>query len=255
MVGMSVPIATRRSPAAEEIARLRARIERIERTNRTGGDTRMLPAPPDLARLLPGGGLRAGTAYALDRSMPLLLRLIAEPSRAGTWCAAIGIPELGVEAALAAGAELERLVLIPRPGERWLSVVASVAEVMGLVVVRPDRGVREQEAARLAARLRERGTVLLVQGPWPHAEAALGVEAADFAGLGEGHGYLERLEASVAVTARQAAGRRRGRVVLLDDEPRRGADEPRGRGDDREGELALGGAAEPSGLPPLRAVG
>jgi len=225
-VDMSVPIPTSRSPAAEEIARLRSRIERIERMNRTGGDSRTLPVAPSLARLLPGGGLRAGAAYCLDRSMSLLLRLIAEPSRAGTWCTAIGMPELGIEAAREAGAELERLVLIPRPGERWLSVIATVAEVMGLVAVRPASRVREQDAARLAARLRERGTVLLVQGPWPHAEATLRLEAAEFSGLGEGHGHLERLEADIAVVARQTGGGpRRGRVTLLGGGP----DAPRER--------------------------
>lgn len=207
--------APRRVTAAEEVARLRAKIERIERTNRSGTDARVLPAPAAVAGLLPGGGLRTGAAYALDRSMPLLLGLLAEPSKSGTWCAAIGIPELGAEAASAAGAALDRLALIPRPGDRWLSVVATVAEVMGLVVVRPGGRVREQDAARLAARLRERGTVLLVQGPWPQVEARIGVESARWVGLGDGHGHLQRLEATVTVSPHQSAGTRRRRAVLL----------------------------------------
>ncbi len=216
---MNAPRLDRRDAVADEVARLRSHIQRIERTTRTGSAGATLPAPDRIARLLPGGGLRAGTAYALDRSMPLLTELLAAPSQTGTWCAAIGMPELGIEAAHAAGADLDRLVLIPRPGERWLSVVATVAEVVGLIAVRPGGRVREQDAARIAARLRERGTVLLVQGPWPQAEARLAVEDLRWSGLGDGHGHLERLEATVAVSHRQAAGTRRGRVPLLGQPP------------------------------------
>lgn len=225
---MTAPPVARRLVTAEEVARLRARIERIERTNRVGSDAPVLPAPAAIAGLLPGGGLRTGSVYALDRSMPLLLALLGEPSRAGTWCAAIGVPELGVEAARAAGAELERLVLIPRPAERWLSVVATVAEVMGLVAVRPGGRVRDQDAARLAARLRERGTVLLVQGAWPQAEARIEVGELRWSGLGDGHGHLQRLEATLGVSPRQAAGTHRDRVLLLGEPPTPGALEATG---------------------------
>ena len=36
-----------------------------------------------------------------------------------------------------------------------------------------DDGLSDAEISRLAARLRDRGAVLLVQGPWPQAEAVL----------------------------------------------------------------------------------
>src|SRR6188768_1757372 len=83
----------------DELARLRGRIERIERTTRIGSETRVLPAPAGIARLLPGGGLRVGAAYALGPSMALMTRLLAEPSHGGTWCAVVGMPEMGAEAA------------------------------------------------------------------------------------------------------------------------------------------------------------
>ena len=203
----------------DELARLRERITAIERTTRIGSDVPVLPAPPELAGLLPGGGLRTGAAYALGSSMPLLTRLLAAPSRAGAWCAVVGMPELGAEAALEAGVELERLVLVPRPGERWLGVAAALAEAVGVVALRPGGRVRETEAARLAARLRERETVLLVQGAWPQAEAELVVEDLRWLGLGEGHGVLERGEATVSVTSRRSPGTRRARIVLAGDPP------------------------------------
>jgi len=212
---MRSAIATRPAAAADELARLRERIERIERTTRIGSEAPVLPAPASIAGLLPGGGLRTGAAYSLDRSMPLLTALLAAVSGAGAWCAVVGMPELGIEAAQEAGIDLDRLVLVPRPGERWLGAAAALAEVVGVVALRPGGTVRDGEAARLAARLRERETVLLAQGRWPGAEATIRAETPSWSGLGDGHGCLERGEATIAVAARRGAGPRRARVALV----------------------------------------
>ena len=118
-----------------------------------GRAQQLLPVPEPLARLLPDGGLRPGAAYSVTGGA-LLLALLAEPSAAGSWCGVVGIPELGAEAARSAGVSLDRLALVPHPGERWLSVVAALSEVLPLVAVRPGSRVRESDAARLAARLR-----------------------------------------------------------------------------------------------------
>ena len=66
-------------------------------------------------------------------------------------------------------------MLIPDAGSRWLAVTATLAEVLPVVAVRPPARAGDAEMARLGARLRDRGTVLLVQGPWPLAEAMLDV--------------------------------------------------------------------------------
>jgi len=190
-------------PSGDELARLRAGIERIERTTRIGSDAPVLPAPPSIARALPGGGLRVGAAYSLDRSMPLLLELLAGPTSAGKWCAVTGMPELGVEAAREAGIDLDRLVLVPHPGERWLAVASALAEIGGIVAVRPGGRVRDSDAARLAARLRDRESVLLVQGAWPGAEATIRVERTSWSGLGAGWGYLDPGMRDVVVSGRR----------------------------------------------------
>ena len=203
----SLETTTRPLASADDLARLRDRIERIERTTRIGSSARVLPAPPAIERLLPDRGLRRGSAYALDRSMPLLTSLLAEPSRAGTWCAVVGMPEFGVENAIEMGVDLDRLVLVPHPGERWLGVVAALAEVIGVVALRPGGRVRDSDAARLAARLREREAVLLVQGPWPQAEATIAAEHVAWSGLGDGHGYLDRGRMTISVRARRAVAR------------------------------------------------
>ena len=82
------------------------------------------------------------------------------------------MPQLGAEAAEGLGVDLSRLVLIPDPGPRWLAVTATIAEVLPVVAVRPSGRASDAEVSRLAARLRDRGAVLLVQGPWPQAEAS-----------------------------------------------------------------------------------
>lgn len=176
---------------------------------------------PALAGLLPDGGLRPGCAYQVSGGA-LLLALLAVPSAGGAWCSVVGVPEFGVEAARSAGVALERLVLVPRPRERWLSVVAALAEVMGVVAVRPPGRVGTAEANRLAARLRERNCVLLACGEWPRAEASFSLGRSQWFGLAEGHGYLGGRE--VEVTARSRHGLTRTARLALPDRCGRLAD-------------------------------
>lgn len=226
-----------REDAVSEVHRLRTQLERMQGRRL---EAPVLPTPPALAALLPGGGLRAGCAYALAPSAGLLLSLLARPTRAGSWCAAVGMPELGVEAAAGFGVVLDRLVLVPEPGPRRLAVAATLAEVMTVVAVRTAGRVTDAEASRLQARLRDRGAALLVQGPWPQAEAVLEVADSHWSGLGQGHGYLAEREVTVSVRARRGAAARQARMLLPD----------------RAGALAESLAEAPETAPvPLRAVG
>ena len=101
--------------------------------------------------------------------------LLQGPSAAGAWCAVVGVPDLGVEAAAGLGIDLERLVLVPHPGEQWLSVVSALVDVVSIMLVRPpvrDGRVRitDGSASKLASRLRQREAVLVSLGDWPGAE-------------------------------------------------------------------------------------
>jgi hypothetical protein len=228
-----------REDAVGEVRRLRAQLERVQGRRM---DAAVLPTHPSLAALLPGGGLRAGAAYSVAPSSSLLLSLMARPSRDGAWCAAIGMPELGAEAASALGVALERLVLVPEPGPRWLSVAATLAEVMPVVAGRATGRVSEAEASRFMARLRDRGATLLVQGVWPQAEAALQIGESEWAGLGDGYGYLTSRAVTVTVHSRRSPVPRQARMLLPD----------------REGTLAPLTAPTETAMPtpmPLRAVG
>ncbi|MFT4305656.1 MAG: hypothetical protein QM604_02050 [Microbacterium sp.] len=199
---------------AAQLHRLRAQLERMQGRRL---EAAMLPVPPMLAELLPDGGLRAGCAYALAPSAGssgLLLSLLARPTCAGSWCATVGMPDLGAEAAVGHGVVLDRLVLVPEPGPRWVAVAATLAEVMTIVAVRPGGRATDAEASRLQARLRDRGAALIVQGDWPRAEAVLEISDPRWSGLGRGHGRLAEREVTVSVRSRRSAAPRRARMLL-----------------------------------------
>lgn len=197
--------------AADSVQLLRDRVEQLQGRRM---DAPVLPAHPALAGLLPGRGLRSGSAYSLGRSMSLLFALLAPPSQDGSWCGVVGMPGFGVEAAAHAGVELSRLVLVPEPDQRWLTVTATLADVLPVVAVRPPARARDADISRLAARMRERGSVLLVQGPWPQAEAMIDVAEARWSGLGDGHGLLSERELTVTVSSRRLPVPRAARLLL-----------------------------------------
>lgn len=178
---------------------------------------------PELAGLLPDG-LQCGAAYSIpypaQGATSLASALLAGPSGAGHWTAVVGMPDFGAEAAAAVGMDLSRTILVPEPGTSWMTVTSTLADVLDVVLVRPVTQVYDAEAARLGARLRKRGSTLLVLGRWPSAQASLRVERSAWVGLGEGHGRLRGR--AVVLQATDRAGRTRTTRTWLP--------EPRGHG-------------------------
>ena len=200
------------SPGQARVEELQARIQGMQATRL---DSKAVPTHPALESVLPGGSLREGTVVQVEGSTTLLMALIAGPSASGRWVAVAGMPEFGVEAAARYGIALERLVLVPDPGRQWLTVVAALADVIPVVAVRPAGRVSPAESSRLQARLRQRGTVLLVAGDWPGSDARLGVEASEWQGLERGHGHLAEREVVVSAAGRGEFVRRtRSRLRL-----------------------------------------
>ena len=171
---------------------------------------------PPSRRCFPVAGCGRVPRTRSPRSTSLLLALLAQPSQSGSWCGVVGMPRLGAEAAEKLGVDLSRLVLIPDPGPRWLAVTATIAEVLPVVAVRPSGRATDAEVSRLAARLRDRGAVLLVQGPWPQAEAVLEVGDPVWTGVGRGHGYLDGRTVTVTSSSRRWPRPRRERLLLPD---------------------------------------
>ncbi len=171
-------------------------------------DGARLPVLPALRGLLPGG-LQCGTVVAVGHWGLLCLAVAAGASAAGAWCAAVGLPQLGVAAAAGAGLDPGRLLLIPDPGAGWPQVVASLIDGCELVLLRPPGRPSAQVRTRLAATLRRRGGVLVVAGGWDGAQARLLVVRQEWAGIGTGHGRLRARRVQVAADGRGAAARLR----------------------------------------------
>src|SRR5437588_4635594 len=173
---------------------------------------RTLPVLPALADLLPEGGLRRGSTVAVSATS-LALALTAGPSQAGSWCAAVGLPSLGLVAAAEVGVVLERFPLVGRPGDEWPAVVATLVDAVDVVLVCLPRHVRSGDARRLVAKARERGAVLVTTGGSFSAEVHLSVAASTWKGLGKGDGRLRARRMDVVATGRGAAARQK-RVSL-----------------------------------------
>ncbi|MFS0854398.1 hypothetical protein [Microbacterium sp. 179-I 3D4 NHS] len=199
-MGIGLDAVAALSPASDsragEVLRLRREISRMQRRR---SDQTLLPLDPALESLLPDGGLATGTSYTLSPSPSLVLALLSAASQKGHWCAVIGMPTLGVEAAAGFGIDLSRLILVPDPGDRWFAATSALAEVVPLIAVHPGTRLRDADVSRLSARLRDRGSTLLVTGVWPQAEGSIRVHDPQWNGLGAGWGLLS--DRTVTVTA------------------------------------------------------
>jgi hypothetical protein len=206
---------TAEQPLASIIEQLQGRIRSMQAPRL---DSRLIPTSSAIADLLPGGGLKQGAMYSLQNSATLLLALLATPSAAGLWCGVVGVPEFGIEAAASFGVDLERLVLVPHPGDQWLAVTAAVADVLGVVVTKPPRQASDASLSRLSARLRQRGSTLIVLGNWPQSEALLTLSENSWSGIGDGYGHLAARQVTVTVSTRMGGRPRSARLWLPDPE-------------------------------------
>jgi hypothetical protein len=176
---------------------------------------RLLPVLGPLESLFPTRGLKRGSVVSVAGSTSLALALLAAASAQGSWCAAVGMPALGLAAAAELGVALERFPLVPSPGRAagaggWAWVVAALVDACDVVLARPPRRLAGADARRLTARVRERGAVLVVAGQWPEAaEVQLTVASSTWEGLGQGYGRLLGRRVEVVAGGRGAAARER----------------------------------------------
>ncbi|GAA1603540.1 hypothetical protein [Catellatospora bangladeshensis] len=185
------------------------------------GVDRMLPVLPELRELLPGHGLRRGSTVAVapagapgcGGATSLLLALLSAASSAGSWCAVVGLPTLGLAAAAEMGIALDRLALVPHPGPQWTTVTGALLDGFDVVVAAPTGPVAASVRQQLAARARQRGSVLMPFGDWDGADVVLTPVAGAWLGLGRGHGRLRCRELSITARGKGAAARPR-RVTM-----------------------------------------
>lgn len=227
-------------------------------------DTRLMGVPGALAGLFPDGGVRRGstiTVGAAGGGPSLALALAAEVTGSGGWAAAVGIPSLGLVAAAELGVALDRLALIPYPGEQWPTVAAALVDGVDLLVLGPGLRARSADARRLMARARERGAVMVrIDGAgvaWPESpDLRLQVLGSAWEGLGQGCGRLRGRRVEVSLTGRRAAARER-RISLWLPGPGGGLEAAPARVGRAEVEAEVGVGVEvgPAALEPAALVG
>jgi hypothetical protein len=188
---------------------------RVRRREDVLPGTDVLPVLPALRGLLTAGGLQRGQVVTTDGWGLLCLALAVGASAGGAWCAAVGLPSLGVRAAVEAGLDPDRLLLIAEPGASWPQVVASLLDGCDIVLLCPPDRPSAQLRRKLEATARRHGSVLLVAGEWEGAPTRLRVAAREWAGLGVGHGRLRARKVRVAAEGRGAGMRPRDAWLWL----------------------------------------
>ena len=176
---------------------------------------RTLPVPPALAPLFPAGSLRRGTTTTVTGlpghgATTLALALLAAASAAGSWCAAVGLPDPGVVAAAGLGLDLRR-GLVPHPGNGWAEAAGDLLSGVDAVLVRPPGRARLTAARTYGPGPRASG------GPGGPARGPRRLARGRGPGAGGGGGRVggsrpgprapARRRAEVRVSGRRAAGR------------------------------------------------
>lgn len=177
----------------------------------------LLPLPAGLEPLLPMGGLRRGTAVQVSGSMSLLLALAAAACGVpgeGTWCAVVAMPDVGLAAAAEAGLDLDRTVVVPKPGPDAPSVLGALIDGFDVVVLGRCPALTDADRRTATTRLRTREAVLLTADVWPGAQAVLEVGERSWFGVGAGDGVLVGREATVTSFARGLGTSRSIRVQM-----------------------------------------
>ena len=182
---------------------------------------RAIEVDPALSPLLPDGGVRRGHVVSCGgvAARSLALALAARPVEAGAWLAVVGLPDLGVEAAVEHGVAPERVVSIAAgsPAE-WAERLAAAADGFEILLTAPPPGA-ERQMRKLRQRLTARGNVLLVvRSGWAGGRPAAPISSdvdltttgATWVGIGQGHGRLMARRVTIS-----SAGRRVPRPVIV----------------------------------------
>ena len=196
---------------AEAVAALRALGDRVRPVSMA--HDRVLAVLPELAPLLPDGGVRRGAVLHCPGSMAasMSLALVAEASRIGSWVGVVAVPGFAAAAAAEWGVALERVVHIPVvPAEHLATVVAAVADGVDLVIT-SGSAIRPADARRLASRLATRGGALIIVGEVGGFAPDLVCRATtlEWCGLEAGAGRITARRVQLEVTGRRAERPRR----------------------------------------------
>lgn len=182
---------------------------------------RTLPIAEGMAGLVPTDRLQRGSNVAVHGvgATSFALALVGEAVRSGSFLAIVASPSFGLGACIDFDIPLRRVVqfTVDEPPV-WGQVVAAIIEGFDIVLLAEVPRIGAGHARKLAARNRERGSVLVrVGGPaWPDAaDLRFDVGESVWSGLGQGHGHLQARRVAVQVTGRRHHGASQSHQILL----------------------------------------
>jgi hypothetical protein len=137
---------------------------------------------PAFADVLPDRGLRPGSMVSITGTgaTSLALGLIAEASKT-SWTACVGIPEIGLAAGEELGVDLDHVLVVGDPKDRWTDVLAALVDAFDIVLAHPPA---PRVARKLSGRIRERDAVLVAIGDWPDSDVRLQGTTSRWHGIG-----------------------------------------------------------------------
>ncbi|NCX31916.1 MAG: hypothetical protein EBX18_05300, partial [Actinobacteria bacterium] len=152
--------------------------------------------------------------------------LSAAATRAGSWLAVVGVPNLGVAAAIEAGVAVERIVLAqpPRASREWVATVAALVEGFEVLIVATPTSLSASDARRLQTRVMARQAVLIVVDlPALSSVGEASVFASDidvhantvsWSGIERGAAHITQRTVQVRVNGRRCSSARERTITL-----------------------------------------
>jgi hypothetical protein len=172
-----------------------------------------LPVPRLLSDVLPDA-LPRGTVAVLSGARSLPLSMVAAVTAAGGNVAIVGLPDVGLLAAVEMGADLSRVAVIPDPGTDPVEVTAVLMDGMDLIVLAlKGRTVPMTRARAVVARAQQKGCTLLVtDGDWQGASIRLQGRVSGYETTSErpGFGRISKVRLEVCAVGRAIRRARTG---------------------------------------------
>lgn len=166
--------------------------------------TDVLPVHPELAKVLPGGGLERRAVTEVSDCPALIVELIGQVTARGGHVGVVGWPELSLAGVVESG-RLDNVITVPDPGTDPLGIVGILVEGLDLVVARwaAPLELSPVRARPLLARLRGGVAALVLVGARiPSPAVRIGAGVTTFRGIGEGTGRIRSVDIAVSVTAK-----------------------------------------------------
>ena len=125
----------------------------------------VLPVHPELAKVLPGGGLERRAVAEVSDCPALIVELIGQVTARGGHVGVVGWPELSLAGVVESG-RLDNVITVPDPGTDPLGIVGILVEGLDLVVARwaAPLELSPVRARPLLARLRGGVAALVLVG-------------------------------------------------------------------------------------------